>query len=286
MKAARRRTRHIDPLASRAAIRAVLKDLRAALPEIIPTSDKELLSLLRASLYLERHPEVRSRRGRKSKWRDYELEKTGEVLRYLLARGTNPICPRSFIEHYLLIPCFPEDVAVALERGEINLFEAEQLARLVTGRIAIPEARLKKQRAALLRTHLQSGESGVRLRARVEALLNLYRDPSSIARSLDQSTTTHSAEIIAAAESLEAELNADNDALEGAGEITPDHIFYEYLQIIAAMMREVRPDEISEAAMEKITAHAEGLIQQLNIVYKQQHPPTRAPREATKSFYL
>jgi hypothetical protein len=288
MKAARRRTRHLDPLASRAAIRTLLTELRAALPEIIPSSDKELLSLLRAALHFERHPEVKSRRGRKSKWKDGELIKTADILRTILTRGTHPVCPRSFIEHYLLIPSFPEDVAVALERGDVNLFEAEQLARLASGHIGIPEAKLKKRRSALLRTHLQSGESGVRLKARVDALLHIYRDPTAISGLLESgpASSPHSPEILAAAERLEAEIEAERQEAEGIGEISPDHIFYEYLQIITGMMREVRPDEISEAAMERITSLAEGLIQQLNIVYKQQHPPAEAAREAAQSFYL
>jgi hypothetical protein len=283
MNAARRRPRHPDPLATRAAVRTVLAELRAALPHIIPSSDKELLSLLRAIIHLERHPEVKSRRGRKSKWNDGELIKTAGVLRAILARGTNQICPRSFIEHYLLIPTFPEDVAIALERGEINLFEAEQLARLVSMRIGIPEAKLKRRRAALLRVHLQSAESGARLKARVDSLLHLYRDPAANGK-VTPTTPTHSTEIIDATARLEAEIAADD--LEPTTEIAPDHLFYEYLQIITAMMRELRPDEIPEAAMERIARLAEGLIHQLNQVYQRQHPPEKAERAAEKSFYL
>src|SRR5262245_8149465 len=205
MRATRRRTRQLDPLASRVAIKDVIKQLRAALPEIIPKSDKQLLSLLRAAIHAERHPEIRTRRGRKSPWKDHELIKTASFLRTILDRGTSRVGMRSFVEHYLLIPGFPEEVVKALERGEINLFEAEQLARLVPARTGIPEDRLRKRRLALLRTHLQSGESGARLKARVDALLYHYRHPGTLLDPLP-APPQHSAEILAAAEKLEAEI--------------------------------------------------------------------------------
>ncbi len=130
MKATRRRNRTLDPLASRSAIKNVIKQLRASLPDLIPKSDKQLLSMLRAIIHAERHPDIKTRRGRKATWKDYELAKASSVLRGIIERGTKRVSLRSFVEHYLLIPSFPEDVAQSLESGEINLFEAEQLARL------------------------------------------------------------------------------------------------------------------------------------------------------------
>jgi hypothetical protein len=124
----------------------VIKQLRAALPDVIPKSDKDLLSMLRAILYTERHPDIKTRHGRKSPWNEYELVKAASVLRGIIGRGTKGASLRSFVEHYLLIPGFPEDVAQALEGGEINLFEAEQLARLVRSRTGIPEEKMKKRR--------------------------------------------------------------------------------------------------------------------------------------------
>lgn len=266
MNAARRRQRQPDPLASRAAIRTILADLRAALPEIIPQSDKDLLSLLRAVIHHERHPAARSRRGRKSRWSDHELTRSAQTLRRILARGTNRIGLRSFVVHYLLIPSFPADVAVALERGDVNLFEAEQLARLASHRTGTTETKLKKRRAALLRAHLISGESGSRLKARVDALL---RAPSV---TTDDLSNHHSPETL-----------ADDDT---PADISPDHVFYEYLQIISAMMRELRPEEISDTAMERISRLSEGLIQQLNLVYKQQHPPSESPHLQQTGFHI
>jgi hypothetical protein len=288
LKATRRRARQSDPLASRAAIKDVIKQLRAALPEIIPKSDKQLLSLLRAVLHAERHPEITTRRGRKSPWKDVELVKTAASLRAILERGTKRVGLRSFVEHYLLIPGFPEDVARALEEGKINLFEAEQLARLGSDRTGIPEDRIRKRRLALLRTHLQSGESGARLKARVDALLYHYQHPGAFLDPLP-AVPQHSPEILAAAEQLEAEIAASHENPDALIlDIAPDHFFYEYLRLIVSYMREIRPEEISDMAMERVMSLSEQLIQQLHAIHKQQHPPADEAmmEEARKSFHI
>jgi hypothetical protein len=287
LKATRRRTRKTDPLASRAAVQGVIQKLRASLPNLIPKSDKELLSLLRATLYAERHPDIRTKRGRKAIWKDYELIKTASALRTIL-RETKAVSVRSFVEHYLLIPSFPQDVAEALERGEINLFEAEQLARLVSSRTGIREEKMKKRRRAMLQTHIQSGESGARLKARIDALLHLYKNPEDTAEPSAEAAR-FSPEVLAAAAQLEAELEADRQDPDSlvAG-IGPDHFFYEYLQIIVSYMREVRPEEISDQVMERVMTLSEQLIQQLNAIYKQQYPPAdeATMEEAKKSFHI
>jgi len=175
-----------------------------------------------------------------------------------------------------------------LERGEINLFEAEQISRLTFSQTGIAPERIRKQRLSLLRTHLQSGESGARLKARVDALLYHYRHPEALLDPLPPATR-YAPEILAAAEELEAQLEAGDEAPECFIDgIAPDHFFYEYLQLIGSMMREIRPAEISEAAMERVMALSEQLIQQLNAIYKQQHPPTpeKAMEEAKQSFHI
>lgn len=287
LKATRRRTRSLDPLASRAAVSGVLNELRRALPATIPESDKQLLSLLRAALHAERHPEVKTRRGRRSPWKDYELIKTAAALRTIIERGTKRVSLRSFVEHYLLIPGFPEEVVKALECGEINLFEAEQLARLTGARTGLAAERMRKRRLELLRTHLQSGASGARLKARVDALLYHYQHPEALLEPVP-APTRYAPPLLAAAAALEAELEAGYEDPDGliAG-IAPDHFFYEYLQIIAGMMREIRADEIAEAALERVMTLSEQLIQQLNAIYKRQHPPAdEQTMEEVKSLHI
>jgi hypothetical protein len=175
-----------------------------------------------------------------------------------------------------------------LESGEINLFEAEQLARLTSSRYGISEERMKKRRREMLRIHLQLGESGARLKARVGALLYYYEHPEAIFQPAPE-TVRHSPEILAAAEQLEAEIEALHENPESliAG-ISPDHFFYEYLQIITSMMLEIRPDEISDVEMERVMTFSEQLIHQLNGIHKRQNAPADAKtmEEVKKGFHI
>lgn len=287
MKTNRKRSRKPDPLAARVAIKNIIAHLRAGLPELIPASDKELWSLLRAVVHAERHPEVDSRRGRKSHWQPAELERVRRALKLILARETKPVALRSFVEHYLLILDFPDEVAASLETGEINLFEAEQLARLTPARLGTTEAKLKKRRQALLHTHLQTAESGIRLKARVDALLRLHRNGALSTDNESASASRHSAKILVATVPLEAEFTQTRETIDVSG-IEPDHLFYEYLHLILSLMKEIRPDQLSDKAIERLSSLAEQLIHQLNLSYKEQNPPpvTVDPQTSNSPFHI
>jgi hypothetical protein len=138
-----------------------------------PQTEKEFVRLLRATGHAARHPRVTSTRGRKSRWSAYDKSRVRLLRTDILACGTKGVGVRSFLEHYLLILEFPADVAVALEAGTINLFEAEQLARLSAKRLGVPEAKSRQRRQAFLKVHLQAQASGVRLKAKVDAALQL-----------------------------------------------------------------------------------------------------------------
>jgi hypothetical protein len=75
LRATRRRQRKADPLASSAAVRSVIERLRAALPDLIPHKEKELVQLLRAARHAQRYPAMDMKRGRPSKWKRDELLK-------------------------------------------------------------------------------------------------------------------------------------------------------------------------------------------------------------------
>lgn len=62
----------------------------------------------------------------------------------------------SFVDHYLRLPDFPSDVIEVLESGEINLLEAEQLARVTAGRLGGSASQAKCTRSELLSSHLNS----------------------------------------------------------------------------------------------------------------------------------
>lgn len=68
----------------------------------------------------------------------------------------------SFVDHYLRLPDLPSDVIEALENGDINLFEAEQFARVTAFRLEVSPSRAKRTRSDFLSSHLQTRASGER----------------------------------------------------------------------------------------------------------------------------
>ncbi len=172
MRANRRRQRKLDPLAHPEAIRAILNRLRELLPDIMPTSEKRLIKMLNAVRYVERHSTSDSRRGRPSRWKRDDLIRVANNLRYLLDRETQGrISLNSFIGLYLRVLVFPSDVQEALIIGEINLFEAAQLARLTPERLGMSQSRALSQRCELLHAHLMAHGSQACLRMRVNEQL-------------------------------------------------------------------------------------------------------------------
>ncbi len=64
MRAARRRHRKADPLASPAAVRSVCNALRGRMQDVIPPGEKELIRFLNAVRHVERRPATDTQRGR------------------------------------------------------------------------------------------------------------------------------------------------------------------------------------------------------------------------------
>jgi hypothetical protein len=269
MPLTRRRTRRPDPLASRTAVRAVLAQLQRALGPTSPQTEKDFVSLLRATGHAARHPQVTSTRGRKSRWSDYDKSRVRLLLADCLARGTKRVGVRSFLEHYLLILDFPADVAEALEAGTINLFEAEQLARLSAKRLRLSETKSRQRRQAFLKAHLQAQASGVRLKAKVDAALQQQRRPA----------VTAAPRAAAAGQAALTELAPPfHEWLES---LPPEHLFGEYLHLIGALLREIRAEELQATELNRIAELAEPLIRYLNTLYKQQDAP--APEETSQA---
>jgi hypothetical protein len=146
-------------------------------------------------------------------------------LRDLLARETG-ISVRSFVGQYLPILDFPRDVREALERGDINLFEAHQLARLTARRLGGSEGAARSLRRRLLEAHLLAEGSGTLLRARVKEALGELREPDP--------TETEVLAVVKADELLEA------DPLDAS------HLFFEELRMISRALREIGPEEVTD----------------------------------------
>lgn len=231
MKATRRRTRHADPLASAAAVEAVIDSLRASLPELIPRSHKNVTSLLNSVRGLYMRQPTEGKRGRPARYTREQLLRADSCLRELLGRQTR-LSVRSFIGQYLPILDFPKDVREALERGDVNLFEAHQLARLNIRKLGGTESEARSLRKRLLEAHLLAQGSGTLLRARVKEALGELREP-------DPTET----EVLAVSKA---------DVLLEADPSDASHLFFEELRMVSRALREIRPEEVIDEDLEEI----------------------------------
>ncbi len=231
MRATRRRTRRTDPLASASAVEAVLNELHSSLPDLIPRSHKNLSSLLNSVRGLYSRQPSETKRGRPPRYTREQLLRVDSQLRAILGRETR-LSVRSFVGQYLPILDFPGDVREALERGEVNLFEAHQLARLTPRKLGGTDKEARSLRKRLLGAHLQAQGSGTLLRARVKEVLGEVREPDP--------TETEVLAVGKADELLEA------DPLDAS------HLFFEELRMIGRALREIGPGEVTDEDLSEI----------------------------------
>jgi hypothetical protein len=217
-----------------------LEKLRAALPELIPHKDKELVSLLRAARHAQRYPATDTKRGRPGRWKREDLLRVVAQLGEILDRETSSqISFASFVDHYLRLLDFPPDVIEVLEKGEINLFEAEQLARVTGQRVGVAAGQAKRIRTELLSSHLQTKASGTRLRQRVNELLRA-----------------------SAAESMEAgnKLATELEDLEDFDPYDSTHLFWEQLKQLGFAFREIRREDVTDEEVEELLKASEPIL--------------------------
>ncbi len=119
-----------------------------------------------------------SNRGRPARYTGEQLLRVDSKLRELLGRETR-LSVRSFVGQYLPILDFPRDVREALELGELNLFEAHQLARLTAKKLGGTDSEARGLRKRLLEAHLLTQGSGTMLRQRVKEALGEMREPDT-----------------------------------------------------------------------------------------------------------
>lgn len=231
MKTTRRRTRRVDPLASATAVEAVLESLRTSLPEFIPRSRKDLSSLLNSVRGLYMRQPTETRRGRPPRYTREQLLRVDSLLRDILSRETR-LSVRSFVGQYLPILSFPPELREALERREINIFEAHQLARLTAKKLGGTEAEARSLRKKLLEAHLMAQGSGTQLRQRVKEALGEMREP-------DPTET----EVVAVGKADEL---LESDPLDAS------HLFFEELRMISRALREIAPSEVTDDDLSEI----------------------------------
>jgi len=247
LRATRRRERKDDPLASPQAVRSILEHLRSALPEIIPHRAKELRQLLRAARHAQRYPATDTKRGRPGKWKRGDLLKVAARLGDILDRETSShICVASFVDHYLRLLEFPTDVTEALVSGAINLFEAEQLARITAERLRSTTGQARRMRADLLSTHLQTKASGIQLRRRVNELL---KQPEVATRS-DESFV------------------GNLEDLEDFDPYDPTHLFWEQIKQLGFAFREIRREDVLDEEIEELLKASEPIMAVLSRIQR------------------
>jgi hypothetical protein len=233
MSPTRRRSRTLDTLTRPEPVQAICEELRSLMPNVIPNSQKNLIRFLYAVRHVERHPATDTKRGRPSRWRREDLVSAANALRAILGRETHGrVSLNSFIGQYLPVLDFPLDVREPLGRGEINLFEAHQLARLTAKRLGCAEGEARSNRRRLLETHLLKQGSSARLRDKVREALGELREPDP--------AETEAVAVFKADELLEA------DPLDAS------HLFFEELRMISRALREIGPEEITEEDLSEI----------------------------------
>lgn len=252
MRANYRRRRLSDPLASPEAVRSVLDQLRTAEPELIPRKDKDLVSMLHALRHIQRYSASETRRGRPGRWPREDLLKVGARLADILDRETSSrISVASFVDHYLRLPDFPADVLQTLTTGEINLFEAAQLARLTPARLGVSPAQAKRTRADLLAAHLQTKLSGSRLRERV---LEILRG-------------------VAPTPAADIDVDADTD-LEDFDPYDPTHLFWDQIKQLGFAFREIRREDVTDEEIEELLKASEPILAILSRIRRRKEGAT------------
>ena len=233
MRAARRRRRVSDTLATPDAVRRICQLLRERLPDVVPSSEKHLLRFLYAVRHVERHPATDTLSGRPSRWPRKDMLEATNCLRSILQRETSGrIELGSFIGQYLPILAFPSDVVEALTSGQINLQEAAQLARLTPLRMNCSTQLARARRIELLKQHLAVQGSQTRLRARVKELIG-ESDTHAVSSENMTQMVAHVDELL---------------------EIDPQdsrHLFWEEMKRIFYAMREVQLEDLDEETMDE-----------------------------------
>lgn len=209
------------------------------MPDLIPSSEKQLLRFLYAVRHVERRPATDTRRGRPPRWPRERLLEAAAQLRAILERETSGrVSLNSFLGQYLPLLDFPEDVSAALTRGEINLHEAAQLARLTPARLDCQPAAARSLRGELLWAHLLAQGSQNALRARVKEILG---------------------EVVSVSTEQMADVVRKVDELLEIDPSDKRHLFYEEMKRLFYAMREIRPEDIDDESLDQFMAAADQL---------------------------
>lgn len=241
MRVTRRRKRKPDHFAYPGWVRSVFAKLITTFPLLSSCKEKDLVKLSRAVRHVERYSATDTRRGRPSRWPREELVKVGSKLSEILDRETSGcISLATFVDHYLRILDFPPDVLEPLSRGEVNLFEAEQLARVTADRLDVSQGEAKRKRTGILSAHLKSRSSGERLRQRINAFL-VPPKPERVSSA-------------SSGDPLE-----EYSDLEDFDPYDSTHLFWEEIKQLGFAFRDIRHEDLTDELIDEILRAAQPL---------------------------
>jgi len=205
------------------------------------------MQLLRAARHAQRYPATDTKRGRPGKWKREELLNVAARLEDILERETSShISVASFVDHYLRLLEFPVDVTEVLASGEINLFEAEQLARITAERLKATPRQAHHTRSDLLLTHLQTKASGAQLRQRVNELL---KQPDAATR--------------------DDEFPVEGfEDLEDFDPYDPTHLFWEQIKQLGFAFRDIRREDVLDEEIEELLKASEPIMAVLSRIQR------------------
>jgi hypothetical protein len=160
-------------------------------------------------------------------------------LRGILERETSGrVSLNSFIGQYVPILNYPSDVAQTLNKGEINLHEAAQLARLTPERLDVSPAKAASLRQEVLRAHQLARGSQNSLRARVKEILG---------------------EVVAISTEEMTSVVQKVDELLEIDPADKRHFFYEEMKRLFYAMREIQPEDIDDESLDQFMSAADQL---------------------------
>lgn len=163
-------------------------------------------------------------------------------LESILARETSShTSTASFVDHYLRLLHFPVDVIKALRADGVNLFEAEQLARVTDTRLGVTLEEARRARAEILAAHRQTKASGERLRRRVNDLF--------LAKATAEDASTQMNDPAQGLEDLE-----DFDPYD------PTHLFWDQIKQLGFAFREIRREDVADEEVEELLKASEPVM--------------------------
>jgi hypothetical protein len=258
MKVNRRRSRRSDPFASAEWVRLIFEKLKAAFPLLFSCKEKDLIKLARAIRHVERYSATDTKRGRPSRWPREDIVKAGLKLSQILVRETGArISVATFVDHYMRILDFPADVLTSLSNGEINLFEAEQLARVTATRIHVSQAEAKRKRAECLSAHIISRSSGDQLRRRVNEFL--------LSPKFEEANSGNTDYVIEPESELEKFDSCDST-----------HLLWEQIKQLGFAFRNISREDVTDEDIEQLIEACDPVINILTRIQRRKQP-TRNP---------